>query len=409
MISIIMPTYNRAYIIERAIKSVLDQTYNNWELIIVDDASEDNTTQIIQKYLCSQIRYHLNVENIGANESRNIGAKIAKGDFLTFLDSDNYWPQNRLELQIKKMKVCTLDKAFLYGKTKIIDRNVIKIVPEEKLTTNELRKTELYTNVIDTNTIMIQRDLFWKIGGFEKNLPRLQDWEFVLRMLFDFQLEGIGSEECLSFNEIQDNSIGRNHSALIEAACFLYKKYMYRYLDSQTVIQQLLGFLYEKCEREEVAENTIVEICTKNLEYFFVLLRCLKKERYQYKISYDMENLLYEWHIKNLNSQEGTLFSKYFNERSEIKTIAIYGLGKLGTLFYNEIKELPVKIKYGIDVKKQEFETLLVKHPDDSFENVDWIVVTVMKDATKIKENLGKKYDGKIVILEELIYDSYIE
>ena len=158
-----------------------------------------------------------------------------------------------------------------------------------------------------------------------------------------------------------------------------------------------------------MAENTIVEICTKNLEYFFVLLRCLKKERYQYKISYDMENLLYEWHIKNLNSQEGTLFSKYFNERSEIKTIAIYGLGKLGTLFYNEIKELPVKIKYGIDVKKQEFETLLVKHPEDSFENVDWIVVTVMKDATKIKENLGKKYDGKIVILEELIYDSYIE
>ena len=75
MISIIMPTYNRAYIIERAIQSVIQQTYKDWELIIVDDASDDHTKDVVMKYLSYNIQYYVNSINKGANLSRNIGVQ----------------------------------------------------------------------------------------------------------------------------------------------------------------------------------------------------------------------------------------------------------------------------------------------------------------------------------------------
>ena len=123
MISIIMPTYNRAYIIEQAIESILVQTYKDWELIIVDDASTDTTEQVVSKYLCSKIRYYVNNENKGANYSRNFGADCAKGEVLTFLDSDNYWPETRLEIQYERFKRYESKNCFLYGKVQIENEN----------------------------------------------------------------------------------------------------------------------------------------------------------------------------------------------------------------------------------------------------------------------------------------------
>lgn len=117
-----------------------------------------------------------------------------------------------------------------------------------------------------------------------------------------------------------------------------------------------------------------------------------------------MERLLYEWHIKNLYNKEGTIFSKYFYEGSNVKTIAIYGLGKLGKIFFDEVRSLPVEIKYGIDKEKRIFEDLTVKRPDEHLELVDWIIVTMMKESKQIKECLEKRCTGKVFTLEELIY-----
>ena len=118
MVSIIMPTYNRAYIIERAIVSVIHQTYEDWELIIVDDASKDNTREIVKKYISNKILYFENFENKGSNESRNIGVRNAKGEYIAFLDSDNYWPENRLELQISGIEECVYKRCFFLWKSR---------------------------------------------------------------------------------------------------------------------------------------------------------------------------------------------------------------------------------------------------------------------------------------------------
>ena len=104
LVSIIMPSYNTADFIEETIQSVLDQTYTNWELLIVDDCSSDNTLQILGKYQDDRIKIFVNDHNSGAAVSRNKALKEAKGQWIAFLDSDDLWSSEKLEKQISFMK-----------------------------------------------------------------------------------------------------------------------------------------------------------------------------------------------------------------------------------------------------------------------------------------------------------------
>lgn len=105
-VSIIMPVYKAEMYIKEAIESVISQTYHSWELILVNDCSPDNSTEIIKEYLKKDNRIHLvNLEqNMGAWNARNIGIKEAKGRFLAFLDSDDIWFDRKLELQMDFMR-----------------------------------------------------------------------------------------------------------------------------------------------------------------------------------------------------------------------------------------------------------------------------------------------------------------
>lgn len=102
--SIIMPSYNTAPYIKETIQSVLDQTYTNWELIIVDDCSTDNTEEVLATINDSRIRYFKNEKNSGAAVSRNKALREAKGQWIAFLDSDDLWMPEKLEKQINFMK-----------------------------------------------------------------------------------------------------------------------------------------------------------------------------------------------------------------------------------------------------------------------------------------------------------------
>lgn len=104
LVSIIMPSFNTAKFIEESIHSVLQQTYTNWELIIVDDCSKDNTDEIVAPFLVdSRIRYLKNEVNSGAALSRNYALREAKGKWIAFLDSDDLWEPEKLEKQIAFM------------------------------------------------------------------------------------------------------------------------------------------------------------------------------------------------------------------------------------------------------------------------------------------------------------------
>jgi len=402
MISIIMPTYNRAYIIERAIKSVLGQSYKDWELIIVDDASSDNTDKVVNKYVCSNIRYFINTRNLGANASRNIGAKYAKGEVLVFLDSDNYWPQNRLKSQIEIWEKNKNKRCFLYGRVKIFDKKNVKILPEQKMESEELKKTEIYGNIIDLNTLLISKSVFEEIGGFDEKLPRFQDWELILRMLYQFDLEAVGcGEECLSYNEIQENSIGRDVSKYVKACEIILKKYMCSYLPEENMINYLIC-IWNEGNGSELVQKALSEIGKEDSRLLPEAIRSIIRLQEMFFKTRKMEDLLYKWHIKNLYSPNGTIFSKYFCDESNRKNIAIYGLGKLGELFFEEVKDLPINIVYGIDKQKKYFKDIPIHMPDE-LEPVDLIVITVLEENEEIKSTLEKKYTGEIISLIELI------
>lgn len=113
LFSIIIPTYNRANMLIKALDSVRSQTYENWELIVVDDGSTDNTMDIVASYIDDRIKY-LWQTNQERSIARNNGIKIAKGDYICFLDSDDYFLPNRLELLEKEIKKYEHKVAFFY-------------------------------------------------------------------------------------------------------------------------------------------------------------------------------------------------------------------------------------------------------------------------------------------------------
>ncbi len=104
LVSIIMPSFNTASYINKSIESVLAQTYKNWELLIVDDCSTDNTDEVVESYLKDpRVKYFKNHENSGAALTRNRALREAKGEWIAFLDSDDLWLPNKLEKQLRFM------------------------------------------------------------------------------------------------------------------------------------------------------------------------------------------------------------------------------------------------------------------------------------------------------------------
>ena len=121
LVSIIMPSYNTAKYIRDSIQSVLDQTYENWELIIVDDCSTDNTDEVINSFRDYRIRFYKNELNCGAALTRNTALREAKGEWIAFLDSDDLWESTKLEEMLLFMK--QNNYVFAYHEFEKIDEN----------------------------------------------------------------------------------------------------------------------------------------------------------------------------------------------------------------------------------------------------------------------------------------------
>ena len=159
-ISVVIPTYNRAELLLRSIKSIQNQTYMNWELIVVDDGSTDGTEQIISNLDDSRIRYMRNEENIGAAASRNRGVSLAKNDYIAFQDSDDVWRCDKLQRQMEylcenkefDMVYCSFLKHYNDGRE--------TVVPNKQVGAREgnMHTTLLINNVIGTPTILMKKD-----------------------------------------------------------------------------------------------------------------------------------------------------------------------------------------------------------------------------------------------------------
>lgn len=207
LITVVIPTYNRALTIERAVKSVITQTYKNLEIIIVDDASTDNTCDILNKLeIENNIHIIKHEQNMGGSVARNTGIYAAKGEYIAFLDSDDEWLPNKLSEQ---MKIIRKDKevGMVYTNYYLVDQDTNKIM---SLYTNKHINNVLYNllfcNFIgSTSTILVKKDCMMKICGFDANLPSCQDWDIYIRIAHLYKIVGI--DEPLIKYYIHNNSI----------------------------------------------------------------------------------------------------------------------------------------------------------------------------------------------------------
>ena len=168
LVSIIMPSYNAEKFIKASIQSVIDQTYQNWELIIVDDCSSDKTIDIVRSFNDERIRIYKNEINLGAAISRNKALREAKGKWIAFLDSDDLWLSTKLEEQIKFMVENSY--SFTYTDYRICNcgelEKFIRTAPN-KVTYRKLKKYCYFS----TLTVMYDAESIGliQIGDIRKN------------------------------------------------------------------------------------------------------------------------------------------------------------------------------------------------------------------------------------------------
>ncbi len=172
LISVIIPTYNQGDFLPRAIKSVLEQTFQNFELIIVDDASTDNTEEVVKKFQeeDERIKYKRHQKNKGGNAARNTGLRNAKGEYIAFLDSDDEWLSRKLEKQLEVFeKPNNANLALVYSGAYYIENGkmAIKVLPKKR---GHILKDLLVSNCIMAggSSSLIRREVFNNCGYFDE-------------------------------------------------------------------------------------------------------------------------------------------------------------------------------------------------------------------------------------------------
>ena len=183
-VSVIIPTYNRAGTIKRSVESVLNQTYDKLEVIIVDDGSTDNTSEVVESIKDDRVRYIKLEKNQGVSHARNYGVSQAKYDMIAFHDSDDAWRKDKLEKQIKKYNE-NPDAVLVYCAYENHKENFSIRFPSEDENVEELEGDIYYylilRNTIGAPTIFMRKDIFNKIGGFDESFPTIEDWDFAIK------------------------------------------------------------------------------------------------------------------------------------------------------------------------------------------------------------------------------------
>jgi glycosyltransferase involved in cell wall biosynthesis len=180
LVSVILPTYNRGWILTDAIDSVLAQDYKDYELIVVDDGSTDNTRDILDTY--GQDIIVLRQANKGVSAARNRGIAEAGGQLVAFLDSDDLWLPRKLSRQVDFFKFNP--DAVINQTEEIWIRNGVRVNPKDRhrKPTGMIFERSLGLCLVSPSAVMIQKTLLDAVGGFDENLPACEDYDLWLRI-----------------------------------------------------------------------------------------------------------------------------------------------------------------------------------------------------------------------------------
>ncbi|MBR5412789.1 MAG: glycosyltransferase [Fibrobacter sp.] len=218
MISIVLPSYNRAHILPKAVESILRQTYKDFELIIVDDGSSDNTCEVVKSFDDNRIVY-VRQENAGACVARNNGIDHARGEYIAFQDSDDIWHQDKLEKQLKTLQEKNADIVFC-RMNRMSGGKIVGLV-SDYFKEGFLSK-DVMPMSIGTQTLIGKSQVF-KQEKFDPEMPRFQEFELLVRAQKEFSIYCM--EEPLADYIIQGDSLSVNPLKYMQAWNLMLKKH----------------------------------------------------------------------------------------------------------------------------------------------------------------------------------------
>ena len=180
-VSVIIPTFNRAQKVSRAISSVLSQTFNDIELIVIDDGSIDETADVLAQFK-DRITLIRHSENMGVSAARNSGIKASRSPLIAFLDSDDWWMPEKLETQVRYFRenpevvICQTEEIWM--------RNGVRVNPWKKhiKPSGDIFEQSLKLCVVSPSAVMIRRSIFDEVGQFDEEFPVCEDYDLWLRI-----------------------------------------------------------------------------------------------------------------------------------------------------------------------------------------------------------------------------------
>lgn len=228
MVSIILPTYNREKEIDRAIRSILQQTYDKYEVIIVDDGSTDRTEEVVKQIADDRLRYIRLEHNHGAAYARNAGIRASKYNYIAFLDSDDEWHPAKLELQIHQLGKAAKEVGLVYcrmsGKPENEER--FYMPPYECLKESlegDMFCFLLWRNIIGAPAMLVRRECLESVGFFKESLPCLEDYELVLRIAEKWKIAFV--DDVLVEIHRTPNSLSSRIVEQLMVQCYFVSKY----------------------------------------------------------------------------------------------------------------------------------------------------------------------------------------
>ena len=254
--SVVIPLYNKEKYVAQTLKSVVGQTYQNFEIIVVNDCSTDNSLGVVQAIDDSRIKIIEHSENKGVSKSRNTGIKTATHHYIAFLDADDQWDSTYLETIRNLVKEYPDESVFAtHYRENYIGKS---IVPKSKLSKKQKKKSFVISEffklnvgrlVITQSCIVISKRVFEKVGFYDENITNAEDIDFYIRCFSYFDLAFNFSE--LSTIYVRDNSLSKKSAVEMRLPNLL------KYLGESTSLDSFIFFyIYVFCHKLKLERKT---------------------------------------------------------------------------------------------------------------------------------------------------------
>jgi glycosyltransferase involved in cell wall biosynthesis len=251
LVSVILPTFNRRETLARSIRSVLQQSYENLELLVVDDGSTDDTADVVSQFRDPRLKYIPLADNMGASRARNVGLSHCTGKYIAFQDSDDEWLGDKLMSQVKAAEqsgqkdvavfhikiIYGIDNDLRYGQHNL---SCVPILPDG-LSQRDFQQLIKTRNVVSPQTLLFTRDTLERIGKFDEALANSVDWDFAIRLIHNTHT--IFLDEPLVMTYTQTDSISRLRRRSVRSRLRIVQKLARQYEVDAPVMARHFGTL----------------------------------------------------------------------------------------------------------------------------------------------------------------------